>query len=894
MARRVNSGLATLLVGASQDDEQWAATFKSAFGETRRIVCKRTSASDVMQSTVYNTGTTFRDIPLVGEMLIENGVITNFGKCEGAVTSAAANLLTGTSVLRLEGNGNWVEGSLGLSVEAQVALGVAAQDVKYYDFTFDVQPTATNGLGLTSGFSLLRGGSAPVDGDTMAPYSVTLQDWVTGSAGSEQTIFFDEQGEDIVWDDAEITADIGVTPYRRSKQTLVHGVEGDALELGVHRFILPAHCNEEALTPVYQVLIAMKPFGRWSEYPAMSTYNSGTDSTFLKPCKIFIKNRAGVVLHTIEMHDGLPINDPSLGQTRDLVTAFRPLVHTKQMLHWTSAKLKLAQKARKYHNGVMKSNSMRPKQARSMISAAAVTPWFATVRQQNNGHLHMMASPPWPLSTSAGLAEDPVTDPHLPSNIDTINYAGNHNNGGGRRPTRSVGYMYEPGSVSGHDWYISPGGQRFDRYFVPSHLTVYVSDPTGNRPQGPVSWRVICDEYGKAHFNHGHHDVTNPRQLGTIPFEQVGYGQWAYAYGYYTPQGPTLVGGGTSRHIDTKTIINGEGWPTPDKDGRHHYHGWNVDNQHSYVCPGWYMLMFNSVIHAFSQKLKFYAMLMSSGSGWGRPTCPVENYMMLRQHAWRVLNFAQMWKMTANHSLSIPRADLEERWKQELEYFYDQGVVPATDPTHAQYNSIFNQGLRKFGHPAEIEINGTSKQAVMSNDEKTMYMMGALIVMKQTGSWAAMSAKSAKCAESLMFILKNIHNYSVTRMLATEGRLHYAGSELGPVTTDGSTPVMYNGWKEWVDIRYPKTGVEDLVTNPDGSNYSGSNGPERFANYQHLWLQTIFAFRDFFGEYNLPGVEEACTMCQVFEDKMQARVTAGGNDFPYRHPAVGILMPPEV
>lgn len=849
---------------------EWASTLRSFLGATPRMRC-------------YHNGVEFLNVGIGGAFTAAPRR-TPFGRASDVTARIAVNLGSGSAVLRVEGGGHWAQGSLGLPGAGR-------------DFTISGNPTATSGFAVNAAAFTPPSHLPPGVEQVGVPYSVTKQDWSTGVAGAEETIYFDEDGGDIVWDDAERAADTGPIPYRRSTQTFVHGTGGNALELGIHMAILPPSCNDEVNAPVYEIGIAMKPYNRWAQYPAMATYNAATDSTFLEPCKFIIKDQAGNALGTIQMHDGLPISSPLLGQTRNATTAFRPLVHTKQMLYWVSHRLALSKNARKYNNGMVPGSSNRPGQARQMASSNGVLPCFGTGESQYNGYLQWHFMPPWPLTTMAGPAEDPVTDPQAPNGLQ-YDPSGN-NTDGARNGARAVGFMHEPGAVAGHDWYPSPGGNRFDRYFISSPMAAYLTDPDGVRPQGNVPYKLLCHEYGKGFFNHGHHDVTNPRTFATIPHEQVGYGQWAYTYGYYTPQGPIFVAGGESRHIDTKTLRYG--WRELDKDGRHHYHGWQVDALHAYAHPGWYALMFNSVMLMISAKLRYNAIMMSMGPS-GSPFHPPagdDGFLMQRMHAWRYLNQGLMWKLATSHEVGLSRAQVDARWTVELEYFHDVVVVPATDPAHAEYGSLYFTCLRNFGIPGKRAVSGTNHYIAAIDDAKLLYMAGVLATMKTTGSWDYYRAKSDKCRKAIDLVTEAVRKYSVDRMLATRGRNAGAEGQLGQQVPLDTPLVPLAGWNEWAAVFAPVDGLADLVTVANGDPYY----KERY-QYQHIWVQAIFMFRDFFPAQNFPGVAEACALTQEMEDRyanwvangvtgVNGQVFAHWEDFTYRHPAAGILAAPE-
>lgn len=112
------------LLNAATSKAAWGAAFEAGLGATRRVVCKK-------------DGTTFRDCALTGAMTYAAGTFTHIGYVSGTTTATAADLSSGTCTLHIEGNGNWVQGTLGLSASGR-------------DFIISANPTTTNGLGFVS------------------------------------------------------------------------------------------------------------------------------------------------------------------------------------------------------------------------------------------------------------------------------------------------------------------------------------------------------------------------------------------------------------------------------------------------------------------------------------------------------------------------------------------------------------------------------------------------------------------------------------------------------------------------------------------------------------------------------------------------------------------------
>lgn len=138
MALTVNTELSALLAAAATKTE-WTAILITALGATRRVVCKR-------------NGTTFRDCALTGTMQASAGSITFAGYTSDTTTYLAADLSTGSSTLRIEGGGHWVEGTLGLAASG-------------CDFILAANPTTSNGFAF---------GTLSIDAPAALPLGGTL------------------------------------------------------------------------------------------------------------------------------------------------------------------------------------------------------------------------------------------------------------------------------------------------------------------------------------------------------------------------------------------------------------------------------------------------------------------------------------------------------------------------------------------------------------------------------------------------------------------------------------------------------------------------------------------------------------------------------------------------
>lgn len=156
MTIRTNPELAAILAGANSQYSQVRA-LNTALTTSKRVKCKRVSDAATPQADVWANGVLFRDAALLGAFSFQGKDIVGYGKTSGLTAALAADLGTGKSVLRIEGNGHWIEGTLGLP-------GSGA------DFILPVNPTATNSIAISGSVRIKPSANLP-DGtpDITAP-----------------------------------------------------------------------------------------------------------------------------------------------------------------------------------------------------------------------------------------------------------------------------------------------------------------------------------------------------------------------------------------------------------------------------------------------------------------------------------------------------------------------------------------------------------------------------------------------------------------------------------------------------------------------------------------------------------------------------------------------------
>lgn len=163
-----SSNLATALAAATTK-AAWFSAFTSALGPTPRVICS-------------HSGVAFRNCALTGGFTIANQKIAHLGYTSDTQVYTAANLSSTPGVLRIEGNGYWLEGSLGL-------LGSGN------DFEFSSNPTTSNGLALSSlniappaelPDDIVSGHLVPVDGVLT---TVTFENLSASASGVQPVTF---------------------------------------------------------------------------------------------------------------------------------------------------------------------------------------------------------------------------------------------------------------------------------------------------------------------------------------------------------------------------------------------------------------------------------------------------------------------------------------------------------------------------------------------------------------------------------------------------------------------------------------------------------------------------------------------------------------------------------
>ena len=888
----------TSTLAAQPNKLAWSNALKTALTATRVLRCKNDAASTV---DPWTNGTEFLSVGMTGDITTTSGNITGFGSATGTTIRLAANLAIGVSVLRIEGGGHFVQGTLGLA-------GSTA------DFILPANPTMTNGIGFSSGSSvkaprLLASGTGPAAPlpASNTPTSITLEDWTNpASPVVVGSLSFNNRVDDMVFEDVEMAAEIGDVAIYQSTQTIVFG----RFEFGAQLFIAANYNLDSGTGPLEQMLIACKPHGEWPSYPSLDTYikasfdgagnctNAATaSSTYPSPFKIRLKNAIGDVIFTHEMQDGLPINSPLCAQSWQPTTELRPNFNCGMMLPWENKRTKKSANAGKYFPGVTPESYRNSTGKNGATVNGPCTITYKT-NYQANGIRHLYAMLKWPQKADSGGALTAETSAQI-GDIDPYLFDVNYHNYEGKAHHMS-GWGYEPGSITGHDWYTGPGGPRFDRSVVPSVYAIWAGDQNFTRLQGPVPIREMIDGWNKAYFNHSNHWVRDVKTFDSVPHAESLAGNWVFAGAHYGsgPYGQPGQSQGIERTIHLYGMGNGGSFSLnnhADASGRMPWGGWARDSLHAYCNAGWAAVLLNSPMHVVACKHDFDTQWMSSLLE-ASPNSDVGQYFSKRLQAWRWLPRAMAWKTASSSSLTYSRKQIEDHFAIELENLYRSVYVPTYVDNR---QDPYYKGIRQLGTPGVInEYTANYIQSV--GGHLGLYTAHVMVLMKQIGMWSIMRARNDMCKKVLDMMIDMFDKFNIDWVLDTKNT-----SDDGYPTLSNTYPVghLYDGSEvpnDWVGIQAlidagGTPAKKDWITNQDGSY---SQPIEQYVA-QHLRYQYVCARRDYFPEYPNARLTAAIAKYKNYYDIIKARTDAEPvlglkreKDWYYRYPALGEFNPP--
>lgn len=865
MSFKCSNGLRNLLNGHTSKNN-WSEIMNTALGPDRVIKCWRDASSSAPDPA--STGVLFRSVGSTGSLKVIGGVITGLGRIKGSTVKLAADMSTGRSVMRVEGNGHWFEGTLGLSMEAQRAMGVAEADLKQYDFVVSGNFTQTNGLGVKpslaiSGprFSPSGVGSAAPALTANAPRFVEVWNWSNQSSPSlAGTLDISLRDDDMVCEDQYQQLEIGdVAVYR----TQVSVPMGD-IEFGATLLVADKHNRDDHASnptePLYQLLVPMAVRQSvWAGYPYRDNHNRSLHSTYPVPHKLVVKNAAGTVLGTIQMHDGKPVNHTrSLPGMRSATQAAIPNVHTGMMHTWENIRPRLSSRANKVYAGMIP-DYQRPSVAKHpwSVNGIEAIQGYGYGQWATDGLQHLYGTPRWPMPRE--YYSPTVVDPYLTGDFTRSGAKAEMANG-------FSGWDYEPGSFTGHNHYTGPGGPRFDRGPIGSAIALMLTFPNGNRLQDNVPWRDIGHAYIRAFANHGNHWVDDVNLMtlggknGAEMVENVRLAQHYY--------------GGDDSHPGKK-VINSYGQMREatsfsqsdflDKNNQLVWGGWARDGLHSYGSAAWGAIAENNPAAMVLSRWDTGWQLManpgideSGTNGWF-----YRGNFMVRDHAWLMLQYTLGRRMAGKHRLQISKEKIMAMVTRHLEDLHRSHY----NQYHGGSNEDYFVSLRAKGQPW---IDNETKGGALGT-----YMGPVIALMVQTGFWQELMAQGGKVAQMLTMMVECFDKY-VYDILLTSSMRYYPFQFPNPDDPSDQGP---QGWPSvyagpaatWADIFPPNRGQLDLVTNRDGSYI---NLPDVSC---HPFLAWPYMRRDYLTSIPNPRTADACAKVDMLLGKIKAQVDAKTN-----------------
>jgi hypothetical protein len=752
-------------------------------------------------------------------------------------------------------------------------------------------------------------------GGTAPNYTIALDDWSTGAAVQVGTLTLNVDNGIITPQDSTLAAHYsgGIQTWR-SASSIVHGPAGEQFEFGAMMFTVTNGAFDN--TDLYQVLVGCKPYGRWATYPYMDTFNASTDIIHPAPFKVRIYDGASTLVKTIEMSDGLPINDPSLSQTRsslsvnnanylttadnvDPGTPLRPFFNCANLLPWQNkSPKKLAAARQKFTQFDL--SSYRQSEAKYDLASNAgcvqLGNGAASISSLNTfNHWHYANKWPKPPGPTNGWSS---SDPYIPPVRDaTFGF------GAKRRLAIASGWGYEPGSYSTHAWLLGVGGVSFDRWQLPIVAAYYLSDPSWVKPTDSSTILEHVNDYGFAYFNHSCFYLKNVKTFETIITTKTEAYSHSYTNEYYGSPGTFYNGGNASTHVDIRGYRSQANANYYDKlgpsGGRRWWNGWNMDNQHSHQQPGLWSYAFGSPIHFVASHQMANATqlgqtidtnpaskwaLLNGNSLPSSPNVPdgfaftngLRGYefdgMLYRTTAYRLSKLMWMWLNSNAHSsksFGIPKADVEEQLTDEFAAMKlvidDINAKAVTSPWH---RAIVNMGAG-IGYTNNPSIP-TNYHVFSVQSSISLYVAQILIILKQNGAWDQWSANISNASTVLEWLFQRMCRYTIDwaaadcfkfETIQAGNAADWTGfrwvNSVLPVISGlfaSSTIPLASCPATWADASaaVAAQGSEDWFKNPAGQM------SERVGT-QHLRYQFAHAAKHWFGLTNAtyPGLDSA-------------------------------------
>lgn len=842
------------------DKLAWATLLETILTADRLIECKRDANGNAADPWV--SGVTFRKLRSEGDFTKMSGTIIKLGTLHTQTVKTSADMFSGVSVMRISraDGTRWIQGMMGPSKAAQNKRGTTVGQEQEFDFEVDGNFTTKNGFGVKANLSISGarflnsgvGSGTPGKLDNMPHIMEVFNLTNPASPTLAGSCTLDTRLDNWVYEDEEMALENGDAAIYQASQLVPFGEFDFAPTL----IVVDQHNSAPGNVQMWECIVAARVSPQrttWSTYPEMDTFDPAQHVTIPNAFKVVIKDKNNNVLYTHQMHGGEAINYKRFyyGSWNE-TTPMQPPWNTGMWLGCRNVMPRLSSRANKWYPG-MEDRARRPSRAKQQWTAIGVEPlWNGGYGNNSANGMHAMyCHKKWPGVRGFNQRDQPE-DP----------YMSDPNNGTARYWAWMDGWGYEPGSISGHNWYTGPGGPRFDRAPIPSILALWASMPDGVRLEGNVPLAEQAHNWSLAYLNHSNHWVKDPRtlQLAANNFELM-Y-DWDTAGNYYGDSGQS-----GPKSIDTRGNMREDVQPRHlDKNGQLFWSGWARDGLHSYGNANWAAILMNSPMMAIAGKFDtFWECQRGAYQGRG-------DYMV-RNQAWRWMTLCLAWKTASKHPLGVQRELIERLAVGHLEGWWEQVYVPVYLQNE---NSPFANGLRNLGQPIKTD-DGVSTQGGALG----MYMAGVLALWKQTGFWSRMYHYNDKCRLVLEMQLKHMDKYCFDYTLDT-------AMENWPTTW-----IDLNNISSWGAV-HPKNLLSDATHNDDGSVRGGDRDVS-----VHPFSMYPFVRKYYFPEFPHPRLDATVAKWNSMLDAVSDVVAAQPNpeakrnrDHGYGYPGVAIWKAP--
>lgn len=868
----------------------WASAVQSGLGNTRRVRCYHDANGGI---DPVATGIEFLNVGSSGALTIVNGNIVGLGTLSSLTKRIATDISTGTSTLRIEGNGQWTDGSLGLPNAATL---------------FHLTENITNDSGMAfnrdaeiKAPAFLDSGTGPLSPVPTAGMvtKYRLCDWSSGSRVVVGTRAFTIREPNLVMQQPWMAHEMGdVRRYRTSEDDpLAWGTGGDSYLVGGDVLIANSIINETTGLPLVQAQVRMMPniALRWANYPFKGQFNSATDTTVPPAHKIEWLDANDNIVDVTEMYStrdanntpgsGWPVNDQRLAQNFNTGPVQCSWNCTQTHDYW-SDRPKMHSLAQHLCPPV-DARSLSPKNVTSFDAAPQNWPVISDgINADGMGTVR--TAPKWSRQNNTGF------DTTI---IDT-NFVQSHDN---YWITQAIGYGWEPGATGQQTQYMAPGGSRPDRAGWSSQTIRWVSDPHGTRIHGAVPNREIMHHFLMNFFNRGYHYFSNVHTGASLDKAGVKAGNYCYNGDYYAGAdqnhrpdiGNTaiqlMVYGRDDAHSNEAALKR-------DKNGKLFANEFAPDILHNQYTAAIGAYLTVSPRHVQDARHSFNC-AMTAAYDFSQGFAPTE--FLTRGHNWYLWQLVNMWIVANEDPDGFTMSDIEEMTARHLQQVH-AGVMPE----YLAQNTIFGVTLKRYGHgwlqyPISIDpLTGNAPtpdrafmiQPASDFNSKSFYFAQTMLLAKQSGFFARMHAYSPQCAETLDLILNCLSTWAIGVFVDANGRADKTG---GFVESYNLNPAYYfaggisNLPANW-GVLCPARGM-DWIRDIDGTISSYPDG----TNTQHFRAQWLWVMRDFFPEYTFPRLTQAITVADGFYDQIEANFANGGWYWHYRFEMMGKFLPPD-